>query len=76
VFVDVGSIRFTVQPDCAGDLNGDGFRDFTDFSLFSNAYGSQTGDPKCNPDADLNGDDFVDFTDLNTFASLYGVPCP
>jgi hypothetical protein len=62
--------------DCPGDLDGNGFRDFTDFNMFADAYGSQPGDPDWNPDADLDDNGFIDFTDFNIFADLYGTPCP
>jgi hypothetical protein len=61
---------------CPGDLNGDGFRNLTDFTMFAAAYGSQIGQPNYNPDADLNGDGFVNVTDFTLFAGFYGVPCP
>jgi hypothetical protein len=71
--VDMGAYEFQA---CPGDLNGDRFRNFTDFTLFVDAYGSHQGDPNWNPAADLNADGYVDFTDFNMFAGLYGVPCP
>jgi hypothetical protein len=64
------------SPECVGDINGDGFRDFSDFNLLVSAYGSQIGDPEYDPACDLNDDGFVDFSDFNLLSSLYGVPCP
>lgn len=63
-------------PECPGDLDGDGFRNATDFTLFANAYGSQIGEPNYNPEADFNGDGFVNLTDFTEFAAVYLVPCP
>jgi hypothetical protein len=62
--------------DCPGDLNGDNFRNVTNFSLFALAYGSQIGDPNYNPAADMNSNGFVNSTDFTQFAAVYGVPCP
>ena len=63
------------QP-CPGDLDGDGFRNVTDFTLFTAAYGSEVGDPNYDPAADLNGDGFVNVTDFTEFAAVYGTACP
>ena len=70
------NLAWAPVAECPGDLDGDGFRDFTDFNLFAAAYGSSTGDPNYDPGADLDDNGFVDFTDFNMFASVYGVPCP
>jgi hypothetical protein len=64
------------EAPCPGDLNGDGFRNVSDFTLFAAAYGSHSGDPNYNPAADLNGDGFVNVSDFTVFATNYGVPCP
>lgn len=61
---------------CPGDLNDDGFRNVTDFTLFAAAYGSRVCDPHYNLDADLNCDGFVNVTDFTLFADAYGSPCP
>jgi hypothetical protein len=61
---------------CLGDLNGDGYRNVSDFTLFAAAYGSQVGDPNYDPAADLNSDGYVNVSDFTVFASNYGVPCP
>jgi hypothetical protein len=65
-----------VAAGCPGDLNGDGYRNATDFTLFVSAYGSHVGDPNYNLAADLNGDGFVNASDFTVFASNYNVPCP
>jgi aminopeptidase N len=67
---------FSVAAHCPGDLNGDGFRNVSDFTLFAAAFGSQLGDPDYNPDADLDGNGIVNVTDFTQFAGVYGVPCP
>jgi thermitase len=64
------------HEECPGDLDGDGFRNVTDFTRFAAAFGSQSGEPDYNPDADLSGDGFVNVTDFTQFAGVYGVPCP
>jgi hypothetical protein len=68
-------VSFTVKAACAGDLNGDGFVDDTDFVLFAAAYDELVCGPAC--PADLNGDDFVDDADFVLFASAYNeLICP
>jgi hypothetical protein len=62
-------------PSCAGDINNDGFRNVSDFTLFAGTYGSHLGDPNYNPAADLNGDGYVNATDFTMFATHYGQPC-
>jgi hypothetical protein len=71
--VDMGTYEF--QP-CPGDLDNDGVRDLTDFTLFANAYGSVLGEPSYDPDADMDGDGIIDLTDFTAFAAVYRVPCP
>jgi hypothetical protein len=66
----------TCGGSCPGDINGDGYRNVSDFTLFAGAYGSQIGDPNYDPDADLNGNGFINATDFTLFAGNYGVPCP
>ena len=62
--------------DCPGDFNGDGQRNFTDFTVFSLAFNSAEGDPNWNPDCNLNGDGLINFTDFTNFSLVYQVPCP
>lgn len=61
---------------CTGDLNGDGYRNVTDFTLLAAAYNSQVGQANYNYAADMNRDGFVNITDFTQFAADYGVPCP
>jgi hypothetical protein len=75
VLSDPATLTITAG-DCPGDVNGDSFRNVTDFSLFALAFGSRIGDPNYNPAADMNGDGFVNSTDFTQFAAVYGVPCP
>jgi hypothetical protein len=70
------SASFVAPGTCPGDLNGDGQRNVTDFTLFAAAYGSQIGDANYDPNADLSGNGFVNATDFSQFASYYGTPCP
>jgi glucose/arabinose dehydrogenase len=62
--------------ECIGDVNGDGFRNVTDFTAFAAAFGSQIGDPNYDPDADINADAFVNVTDFSLFAGFFAQPCP
>jgi len=65
---------------CAGDLNGDGFVDDSDFVLFVSAYNildcSDAAMPAGCP-ADLNGDGAVDDSDFVLFLGAYNeLVCP
>jgi hypothetical protein len=62
-------------PSCPGDLDDDGVRDLTDFTLFAATYGSVIGDANYSPCADLDSDGVVDLTDFGLFAAGYGVSC-
>ncbi len=55
-----------------GDLDGDGYVGSNDLAIFSDAYGSQMGDPNYNPIADLDYDCDVDFDDFVIFSGNYG----
>jgi hypothetical protein len=61
---------------CPGDLDGDGFVNVTDFTLFAAAYGSQTGDADYRPLADIVCDGCVNVTDFTAFGAEYGTACP
>lgn len=73
---DAGSGYIFRQCECLGDINGDGYRNITDYLLFMEAYPSQCGDDDYNPDADLNCDCFVNLTDYTIFMEYYLEPCP
>lgn len=68
------------QRPCAGDLNGDGFVDDSDFAAFAYAYNIlDCADPLMPPGcpADLNGDGYVDDADFVLFAEAYdALLCP
>ena len=59
-------------PGCVGDIDGDGDTDVLDFSLFTGAFGSASGDPDYNPDADYDMSGMVDVLDFATFVSDFG----
>lgn len=75
---DIGAFEF--EPECAGDLNADGFVDDSDFVLFAGAYdlldcASPEMPPSC--PADLNADAMVDDSDFVLFAAAYDrLLCP
>ncbi|MXX12413.1 MAG: hypothetical protein F4Z86_03010 [Gemmatimonadetes bacterium] len=55
-----------------GDIDGDGDVDFSDFLLFTSAFGTIEGGIGYNPAADLDGDGAVVFSDFLIFASAFG----
>ena len=55
-----------------GDIDGD--VDFSDFILFTSAFGTIEGGIGYNPAADLDGDGVVVFSDFLIFASAFGKP--
>ena len=57
-----------------GDIDGDGDVDFSDFLLFTSAFGTMEGEPEYNPAADLDGDGAVVFSDFLIFANAFGKP--
>ena len=57
-----------------GDIDRDGDVDFSDFLLFTSAFGTMEGEPEYNPAADLDGDGAVVFSDFLIFASTFGKP--
>lgn len=65
-----------VQVTIPGDINGDFSVTLTDLVLLANAYGSQQGQAKWNPNADINGNGVVDLTDLVILALHYGQHYP
>lgn len=77
--IDLGAFEVQVAA-CAGDFNGDGFVDDSDFSAFVFGYnlllcddpGMTVGCP-----ADMNGDDAVDDADFLLFVDAYNaLVCP
>lgn len=71
-----GKFRITLGTDlffsslCISDLNGDGFLDFLDISVFLGAFTSN------DPAADLNFDGNLDFLDISLFLGEFGAGCP
>lgn len=63
-------------PACMGDLDGNGFVNVTDFTIFAGSYPSSFGDPNYDLLAEMNGDGFINVTDFCIFAGSYGGPCP
>jgi hypothetical protein len=59
-----------LEPDCPGDIDGDGTVGVTDFLEILAAWGPNPGHP-----ADLDGDDVVGVTDFLELLALWG-PCP
>ena len=59
-----------LEPDCPGDIDGDGTVGVTDFLEILAAWGPNPGHP-----ADLDGDDMVGITDFLELLALWG-PCP
>lgn len=55
-----------------GDLNHDGIVDIKDAILFSQSFGSVSGDQRFNPEADMDGDDQIDIFDLILISIRFG----
>lgn len=55
-----------------GDLNHDGMVDIKDAILFSQSFGSVSGDQRYNPEADMDGDGQIDVFDLILIAIRFG----
>ncbi|MBX3388236.1 MAG: hypothetical protein KF691_02140 [Phycisphaeraceae bacterium] len=76
----VADWKLKLTTPCTGDLNGDGFVDDADFSLFAAAYNilgcNLPGMPAGCP-ADFNGDGVVDDADFVLFVPAYNaLVCP
>jgi hypothetical protein len=67
-----GNVTVTIL----GDVNGDFKVTLADLVLLANAYNSQPGSPKWNPNADLNGNGVVNLSDLVIMALHYGQHYP
>jgi murein tripeptide amidase MpaA len=61
------------EPECPGDLDGDGARDLTDLAILLAHYGITEG--ATYEDGDMDGDGDVDLSDLSALLAVYGEPC-
>jgi hypothetical protein len=59
-----------------GDVNGDKQVDGFDFSAFSGAYNTTTGNPAYRASLDVNGDGVIDGFDFSHFSGRYGTMLP
>ena len=67
-------IRQAPSQTRSADLDGDGDVGFSDFLLFTAAFGTSEGVPGYNAAADLDGDGTVAFSDFLIFANAFGKP--
>lgn len=58
------AVTVTSSSSKSTDLNGDGIVDMKDIGEAAQAFGTQEGDRRWNPDADINGDGRVDLIDM------------
>jgi hypothetical protein len=63
------------QPECPGDVDGDGDVDLGDLAILLASYGTAEGDAGYNPAADLDGDGMIGLSDLAALLSVYGMIC-
>ncbi len=63
-----GTIRIPA-PSCAGDINGDGFTNSSDFNILASNFGSAVAP---NTNGDLTGDGIVNSSDFNVLAGDFG----
>ena len=72
---DIASFTTTgsaIVPNDVGDFDGDRVVDFSDFLVFTNAFGSSAGGASFNAATDLNDDGSVGFEDFVIFATVFG----
>ncbi len=60
------------DPECAGDITGDGATDVFDFADLVAAFGATPADPTWNPDADLVADNIIDVFDFADLVAAFG----
>lgn len=70
VYID-GKVKITMP----GDVNGDGKVRVDDVFLAAEAFGTEPGHPRWNPDADVNGDGGVRVDDIFMVARNFGRTC-
>lgn len=67
-------LTVTPAPSCAGDINGDGFVNASDFVILAAHFGQPSGASA--GDGDMNGDGAVNAADFVILASAFGSACP
>lgn len=65
-------VQASIRAAPAGDFDGDGVTDFTDFFLLADHFGTGEGDPDFDSVFDLNGDGGIGLADFFLFADLFG----
>ena len=60
------------EPQCPGDIDGDGDTDHSDLGELLSSWCSHDGDPNWNPNADLDNDGHVGHGDLGTLLADWG----
>ena len=78
IFVYTYSIRHTGNVRVglgafSGDVDGNGFVDLTDWSLLSNTFGKQLGDPQYDARADFNGSNTITIIDFQAVSNNFGL---
>ncbi len=64
------TVRATLVPACAGDINGDGMTNSQDFNILAGNFGGGPGLTRAQ--GDLTGDGFVNSADFNVLAGDFG----
>ncbi len=64
------TVRATLVPACAGDVNGDGMTNSQDFNIMAGNFGGGPGLTRAQ--GDLTGDGFVNSADFNVLAGDFG----
>ena len=64
-------VQASIRASTAGDFDGDGDTDFSDFFLLADHFGSREGDPDFDSVFDLNGDGAIGLTDFFLFADYF-----
>ncbi|MCA9499227.1 MAG: hypothetical protein R3B83_10595 [Nitrospirales bacterium] len=65
------NVRIVQVPDVAGDLDGDGDIDMTDFQAFQATFGKCEGQAGYNPKANFDSDTCITFVDYQTWYRLF-----
>ena len=66
----VVTVRATIAPACAGDINGDGATNAADFTVLAGNFGAGPGMTRAQ--GDLTGDGFVNAADFTILAGDFG----